>query len=676
VTHISTRRSRGRNAARALWTLGFLVFAAHAVYNVLGVGRGTFDAIVSPWTPFGVFVACAAASVARGLSQRRERAAWWALGAGLLLYALGQAYWVLVLADEPSASFPTAADLLWLSLSPCAVAAIVLLARAQGTRTRGELWLDGAIAGLAIASLAVLVIFELVIDPLAALHAAPANLAFALADALVVGFGVAACAVLGWRPPRSLLVLIIGFAAQALQDTAYLSALVHGTLTSGGLLDSCWLLGLLLISAAAVWPRPARAAARQPRRGALVAFPFVFALAAVALVGYEALAERISPVPIALTVLTLVAVVVRFAHTFRSHLTMLASSEREAVTDALTGLRNRRALLRDAERALATATPAHPVTLAIFDLDGFKTYNDTYGHPAGDALLVRLGHKLAHAVAPAGRAYRLGGDEFCALLWGDRLERRQALAAATAALTEEGEAFTVRNSYGSVVAPDETAGVTEALRRADQRLYAAKDSRGSGRAHEACQLLRQVLIESEPELDGHHAIVGRLAHAVARRLRLDGSELRTVVRAAELHDIGKIAIPDAILHKPAPLNDEERAFMRRHTTIGERFLASIPTLEPLARLVRSSHERFDGAGYPDGLAGKEIPLGARIILACDAYDAMTADRPYRAGMPREQAIAELRRNTGSQFDPAVIDALCAELAELEVQTPAALTHGP
>jgi len=665
----TTGRMRAGNAARALWTVGFLVFVAHAAYNGFGVGRGTYDALTSPWMPFAVFLACAAVSFARGLSQRRERAAWWALAVGLLLYSLGQLYWVLVLSNEPAPSFPTGADLLWLSLCPFALAAIVLLVRARGVLVRGELWLDGAIGGLAVASLAVVIIFKLVIDPVAALHAAPANLAFALADALVVGFGVGACAVLGWRPPRCLVVLIAGFGAQAVQDTWYLSTLVRGTLTPGTLLDSCWLLGLLLITAAAAWPRPVPPIARQPRPGALVAFPFVFALVAVALSAYEALAERTLAVPVALTALTLVAVVVRFALTFRAHLRTIEISGRQALTDALTGLGNRRKLLGDAEVWLAETTPEEPVTLAIFDLDGFKGYNDSYGHPAGDALLQRLAAKLVDAVAPWGMAYRLGGDEFCVLLRADEYEGLRALAVAAAALTEEGDAFTVGSSYGSVVAPDEADTVTEALRRADQRLYAAKETRGSGRAHEACQVLREILLESEPDLDDHHDVVGRLALGVGRRLRLDGTELRNVVRAAELHDIGKIAIPDAILHKPAPLDADEWEFMKRHTTIGERFLASIPTLQPIAQLVRSSHERFDGEGYPDGLAGDEIAIGARIIFACDAYHAMTADRPYRAGMSHEQAIAELRSHSGSQFDPDVVDALCAELAALARQAP-------
>lgn len=647
--------------ARGLWVLGFVVAVAHVAYTTLGLGHGAVDFLATPWVPFAVFLVCGAASLARGLSHRHERSAWLMLGTGLVLYAAGQVYYALAVVGDPTAAFPTGADVAWLSLHVSALIAIVLLVRAQRSRPRAELWLDGVIGGCAIASLGVVLIWKLVMDPASALHAAPANVAFALADLLVVGFGVGCCGLLGWRPPRSLVVLIVGFAAQGLQDSWYLHELVSGTLEYGTLLDSCWLLGLLAITAAAVWPLPRASQRRDARPATLVAFPLLFALIAVFLAGYEALAVDVSALPVALTVLALLAVVARFALTFRAHVSMLASSERDALTDTLTGLGNRRKLLRDAERALAAATPQRPVTLAIFDLDGFKLYNDSYGHPAGDTLLARLGDKLAQAVVPWGEAYRLGGDEFCLLLHGHDAERHAALEAAGAALTEQGEAFTVRASYGSVVAPTDEDSLSAALRLADERLYAAKDNRPCAPANQTCGVLRQILLESEPELDNHADVVGRLAERVARRLGLRGEEVRMVATAAELHDIGKIAIPDAILHKPAPLTNEEWEFMKRHTLIGERFLASIPSLREAARLVRSSHERIDGRGYPDGLADQEIPLGARIIFTCDAYDAMTTDRPYRAAISNDDALAELRRHAGTQFDASVVEAFCAEI---------------
>jgi len=136
-----------------------------------------------------------------------------------------------------------------------------------------------------------------------------------------------------------------------------------------------------------------------------------------------------------------------------------------------------------------------------------------------------------------------------------------------------------------------------------------------------------------------------------------------LARAAELHDVGKIAIPDAILAKPGPLDEEEWRFMHRHTILGERILMAASALRPVARLVRASHERFDGGGYPDGLKGEEIPLGARIIFVCDAYDAMTTDRAYSRAIASAEAITELRACAGTQFDSEVVEAFVATLSE-------------
>src|SRR5262249_4002977 len=144
---------------------------------------------------------------------------------------------------------------------------------------------------------------------------------------------------------------------------------------------------------------------------------------------------------------------------------------------------------------------------------------------------------------------------------------------------------------------------------------------------------------------------------VGRALGMDENELRDLRFGAVFHDIGKIAIPEAILHKQGPLTPAERATIEQHTLIGEQILAPVEFLATVRRLVRHEHERWDGTGYPDGLKAEEIPLGSRIILACDALHAMTSDRPYRKAMTCEEAIAELRRNAGTQFDPRVIEAL-------------------
>jgi len=161
----------------------------------------------------------------------------------------------------------------------------------------------------------------------------------------------------------------------------------------------------------------------------------------------------------------------------------------------------------------------------------------------------------------------------------------------------------------------------------------------------------------------HANEVAGLAAAVGTRLGMNGAELDRLRYGALLHDVGKIGVPGDVLRKPGLLSAAERALMDEHTAIGARMLERIPSLAPVAPLVRSAHERFDGGGYPDGLREEEIPRGAMVIAACDAFHAMTSDRSYRAAMDRPSAITELRANAGAQFDPAVVDALIAELAE-------------
>jgi HD-GYP domain-containing protein (c-di-GMP phosphodiesterase class II) len=171
----------------------------------------------------------------------------------------------------------------------------------------------------------------------------------------------------------------------------------------------------------------------------------------------------------------------------------------------------------------------------------------------------------------------------------------------------------------------------------------------------------QLLTEREPMLHNHVCDVGLLALEIGRRFGLDSEGLDELRRAAELHDIGKLAVPEEILHKSGPLTDAEQHFMRQHTIIGERILTVAPALRAIARLVRSSHERWDGLGYPDRLAGEAIPLGARIISACDAYDAMVSNRSYQTPRSSAEAISEIRRHAGRQFDPAVVEVLCRHL---------------
>jgi diguanylate cyclase (GGDEF)-like protein len=313
----------------------------------------------------------------------------------------------------------------------------------------------------------------------------------------------------------------------------------------------------------------------------------------------------------------------------------------QAITDPLTGLGNRRKLADELRERLAHASATQPLVLLLFDLDGFKSYNDTYGHLAGDALLARLGGKLAAAVAHTGDAFRLGGDEFCVLISAQPDELTEVVTAAAEALEERGETFAVRASCGAVILPHEASNGDYALQLADKRMYSRKHGRSSIAVEQAADVLRHVMHVKQPGLSDHSSSVAELSVRVGRRFGMSAEQLDEVARAAELHDVGKVGIPDAILEKPGPLNGDEWQYIRQHTVIGERILSATPALRPVAAIVRSSHERWDGVGYPDGLRGAEIPLGARIIEELERPTAVLSPVVPTSEDERAELVAEI-----------------------------------
>jgi putative nucleotidyltransferase with HDIG domain len=189
-------------------------------------------------------------------------------------------------------------------------------------------------------------------------------------------------------------------------------------------------------------------------------------------------------------------------------------------------------------------------------------------------------------------------------------------------------------------------------RSADRRLRACPHT--PGEPAPTPDRISRDLAERIPRMGRHHRAVAELAGAVARHIGLQGARLHAVVRAAELHDVGKILVPEAILNKPGALTEDELALMRRHAIAGYVILSESGEPAPIPALVRSSHERWDGAGYPDGLSGEDIPLGSRIITICDAYDAMTNERPYRPARSAAEALDELRLGAGVKYDPCLV----------------------
>jgi two-component system cell cycle response regulator len=626
----------------------------YVVHALTGVGD---EEIFGTWIYEVLLGLCGLGCLLRARLLRRERVAWAVLGIGLLLFTAGEIYFAAELADQGAIPIPSLADAGWLAFYPLAYAALVMLLRDRLGSFPVARWLDGLIVGTAVAALAAALVLKPIVDASTegSTAAVATNLAYPLADLTLLSLVFTAATFADWRADRAWAVLGAGLVLLGASDVIYLLQVADGTYVEGTVLDAGWPLGVLLLAAAA-WIEPGRVAkaARGSTRTILVP-----AAAALVAIGIQA-AERFTPIPPyaqALSLLTLLAVVLRLVLTLRESRGEARSHLRESRTDELTGLPNRRALMWDLDRAIATP-PARGslLLLALFDLDGFKLYNDAFGHPAGDALLTRLGGRLGRFAAPRGRAYRLGGDEFCLLVECRAADVDALIAGGSAALGERGEGFEITASRGSVLLPSEAATVEAALQLADRRMYADKESERTSAGSQSRDVLLAALRERQPSLAEQSVDVAELAAALADDLGMSAEERDETYRAAQLHGVGKMAIPDAILNKPGPLEDHEWEFIRRHPLIGERIISSAPALVPVARLVRSSGERWDGRGYPDGLRGEEIPRGSRVIAVCGAYAAMISERPHSVAMRAERALEELRLGAGSQFDPAVVAA--------------------
>jgi diguanylate cyclase (GGDEF)-like protein len=640
-------------------------FAACAAWLLLYELR----AVVAPGLDGGPFTSSAAHIVvllassllclARAVRPGPERLAWLLIGGGVLAWSLGEVYYTAVLWDADTIPVPSPADHGYLLFPPLVLSGILLLLRSRATEVPRTLWVDGVIAALAVAALSAAIVFEAVLGAVEgrAIEIAT-NLAYPLSDLVLLGLVVGALAGTGWRMDRTWMLLAIGISTFWLADSLYLVRTAEGTFVSGGPIDTGWWAGMFLIALAA-WQRPPPRRSRPAEESLrLIAVPLGFGLVGLAILVYGSIAQ-LNALAIGLAAASLLAVMVRLILTFRENVAMLRASRAEALTDALTELGNRRALARTLEDLLPEVTGEKPLVLALFDLDGFKYYNDTFGHPAGDALLVRLGRNLAASMEGRGRAFRMGGDEFCALFEPGADGPDLLVKSAAAALSDHGEGFTIGCSYGAIVLPAEATEAADALRIADQRMYAQKNAGRLSAGRQSKDVLLRALAERNPALGGHLTGCAVLAERTARRLGLPPEEVERVRHAAELHDAGKVAIPDAILTKAGPLDEEEWAFIRRHPLIGERIVRSAPALASVARLVRSANERWDGGGYPDAIAGDEIPLGSRIVAVADAFDAMLSRRPYSPALTADAAMDELRRCSGTQFDPAVVEAFRA-----------------
>jgi HD-GYP domain-containing protein (c-di-GMP phosphodiesterase class II) len=341
---------------------------------------------------------------------------------------------------------------------------------------------------------------------------------------------------------------------------------------------------------------------------------------------------------------------------------VLEEQSRSALSDQVTGLDNRLRLETDIRDA--AGNPADRRVLLLFDLDGLQTYNDRFGYTAGDELVRRIADAMVQsATLLGGKTYRIDDSRLALLVPAADRRIGEIVLAATANLHDEGRDLLIGRAYGEVAIPEEAADPEIAMQIAGQRLAAHNQRQHRSARRQAHAVLMSVLAARRPELRNHLRVVAYLAISLSRRLGLGREEIDDVALAAELQDVGLLSVPEAILEKEGRLSEDEIALIRNRPIAGERIIGSAPGLAPVASLVRASSERFDGSGIPDGLAGDAIPLGSRIIAVAVAYAAMTAPRPYRSAGSPEDALAELRRCAGTQFDPDVVEALAADLSE-------------
>ncbi len=461
---------RGIRIALSILLLGGTLLVA--LHYWLGVGSG-LHAAIGGVVYDGVVLGAGLACLARASAFGRERRAWQLIGVAILTWGAAEVYWSIFIDGNADAPYPSPADVGYLAFYPLAIAGLVLLVRARAQEINWRLWMDGVIATLGTAAVGAAFVFDFVADKAEGTPLEIATtLAYPLGDIAMLAIVVGIIALTGWRPGRTWSMLLAGLAALVVADIAYTLQLTEEALPGGNWVEPIYLIGAVCLGAS-VW-QPAAATeitSPQERRREMVV-PAVFAGVMIGLfaIQYFSASSSLSTV---LWAATMTAVVVRLGMSDRENRELLE----QVRTDALTGLGNQGRMQVDLPIRVAQASESKPISLLLFDLNGFKHYNDTFGHPAGDELLVRFGAALRRAVGEDGDAYRIGGDEFCVLLSCERDRFDAVSKAAAQALTATGPGFAVSSAWGAVEVPAEEAEAGAALQLADTRMYAQKESR-------------------------------------------------------------------------------------------------------------------------------------------------------------------------------------------------------
>ncbi len=359
-----------------------------------------------------------------------------------------------------------------------------------------------------------------------------------------------------------------------------------------------------------------------------------------------------------------------------------------SLVDDLTGLHNRRHFYQTLESEQhRTKRYGRSFSLAMLDLDGFKEYNDRFGHASGDGVLQSFAQTLKAALRKSDISFRYGGDEFTVILPATDTNRAKQIIERTRAKwlqTAEAQYPAVEPpigfSAGIAQFPEDAETGDGLVFLADSALYFAKREGGyravlvsdlstippdvlSTATLDQVYALAATVDARDPFTYGHSGRVAEITQTIGKTIGLAEKELADLYAASLLHDVGKVGVPDAVLTKPDVLTEEEWEIIKKHSAEGARIAGYIKGLGAVVPLILHHHEWYDGTGYPDGLKGEEIPLGARIICVADAYDTMTTARPYREVVSQQEALEELRRCSGTQFDPELVEAFCRAMTE-------------
>ncbi|MBP2472497.1 diguanylate cyclase (GGDEF)-like protein [Crossiella equi] len=618
-----------------------------------------------------------------GVRRNRPRPAlpWLLIALGQVVYAVADiSFYVAhyVLRDH---SYPNVADIFYLGHYPLVVAGLVLLIRMRtpGRDTPGIL--DAAVLSVSAGMMSWLYLIGPRAQQDSPLLVKAASLAYPMMDLAMLA--VALRLIMGGgRRPAAFWLLSTNLIALFAADSIYVLQQLDGTYAAGNFLDAIWLVSNLALGAAALNPTMAQLGDRSEQDTdtgpSLVRMAVLSAAALLApvVLFVQSSHDDMSGVPV-----IAVACALLFGLTIARLAGLVATQRRLAITDMLTGLYTRRFFEAHLPLEIARAKRGEGhLAVFIVDVDHFKSINDRYGHPAGDSVLVEIAQRLRGTARAGDVVARYGGEEFALLVPDAAPSELPAIAerlrhcVASSPITVGADSWiAVTVSVGTASYPMHGEEPSALVAVADRALYAAKEQGRDrivvGRIPESApgrvadhtamvDYLRHVADEVDAQLAGqeHSRAISRWAREVAEEMSLGPEAAHQAGLGGRLHDIGKIVLPTEVLTKPGRLDEAEWALMRQHPDHGYRLAAMVPDFTSIAEIIRQHHERYDGTGYPRGLAGDAIRVEARIVAVCDAWAAMLSDRPYQRSLGEKHAVAELRACSGSQFDPAVVDA--------------------